>query len=116
MVEIDARLQTLRPDPAIETAKDGAKATSGAGFGMRVGTEMVSAVLVGFGLGYALDNWLNTKPGFMMGGLLLGAVTGFVNVYRVVKGLDDAVGLGRAIEAKAEADRQKAEAKRTDDQ
>jgi len=104
LADIQSRLETLRPEEAPATAESDEAAKRGMGFGFRIGTEMVSAVVVGFGLGYALDHWLNTKPLFLMIGLLLGAAAGFMNVYRVVKGLDAAVGLGRALEAKKALD------------
>ncbi len=40
---------------------------------------------VGIGGGIALDNWLNTRPGFLLGGLLLGTVAGFYAMYRMLR-------------------------------
>ena len=53
--------------------------------GFRVGTELLSGVLVGAALGYVLDNSLNTKPIFLILMLMLGGVAGFLNVYKFVK-------------------------------
>ncbi|NCC22289.1 MAG: AtpZ/AtpI family protein [Alphaproteobacteria bacterium] len=55
--------------------------------GVRVGTELAAAIIVGGVLGYALDIWLGTEPILFMGLLFLGIITGFVNVYRVVYGM-----------------------------
>ena len=49
---------------------------------LRVGTEMVSALLVGVGIGYFLDYWLATKPWFLIIFFFLGAGAGVLNVYR----------------------------------
>jgi ATP synthase protein I len=70
------------------------------GLGMRISVEMVVTVAVGAGIGYMLDAWLGTAPLLMIVFLFLGAAAGVSNVYRVVQGLDEGVGLGRAIEAK----------------
>jgi ATP synthase protein I len=75
------------------------------GLGMRIGVEMVVTVAVGAGIGYLLDAWLGTAPLMMVLFLFLGAGAGVSNVYRVVRGLDEAVGLGRAIEEKERRDR-----------
>jgi ATP synthase protein I len=73
---------------------------SGVGLATRIGVELVVTTLVGTALGYGLDRWLGIAPAMMIVGLLLGGAAGVSNVYRVVKGLDDGVGLGRAIEEK----------------
>ncbi|MBF0142704.1 MAG: AtpZ/AtpI family protein [Magnetococcales bacterium] len=57
---------------------------AGLGFAMRLGSEMVSAVLVGLGLGYLLDQWLGTGPWCMVASLFFGVAAGFLNVYRAV--------------------------------
>lgn len=50
---------------------------------LRLGTEMVAAVLVGTFLGYLLDGYLGTKPWLTVAGLVIGAIAGIRNVYRV---------------------------------
>ena len=76
---------------------------SGIGVGMRISIELVSAVAVGVGIGWLFDGWLGTTPWLMVLFLFLGFLAGMMNVYRVVKGLDDAVGLGRALREKSAA-------------
>jgi F0F1-type ATP synthase assembly protein I len=46
-------------------------------------TLIGSIVLLG-GLGYAVDQWRGTFPGFFLGGLILGLITGF---YQLAKAL-----------------------------
>ncbi len=59
-------------------------AGSAFGQGTRLALELVSGVLVGAGLGYALDRWLGTTPWLMMLFFLLGLYAGFRNLLRVV--------------------------------
>jgi len=50
----------------------------------RVGVEMVVATIAGAGLGYFTDRWLDTAPWFLVVGVVLGGVAGFLGVYRLV--------------------------------
>ncbi len=65
---------------------------SGIGFAMRLGVELVAALIVGVAIGYFLDRWLGTKPWLMLVFFLLGSAAGFLNVYRVMTGLGQTVG------------------------
>lgn len=73
-----------------------ASRSSGIGMAWRISVELVSAVVVGSGIGWFLDGWLETRPWFMVVFLFLGGAAGVMNVYRVVKGYDDSVGFGQA--------------------
>ncbi len=53
-----------------------------------LGIDLVTNTLVGIGLGYALDRWLGTMPWFMISGLVLGSVAGFVTVFRALNKQD----------------------------
>lgn len=59
---------------------------------MRIGVEIVAALIVGVGFGLLLDSWLGTKPWFMLVFFVLGAAAGMFNVYRVVRDQGGAVG------------------------
>ena len=83
----------------------------GIGLGMRIGIELVVSVLVGGGIGLFIDNKLNTKPIFMLAFLALGFAAGVLNVLRLTKGLDQAVGLGRAMRNKEGRKKQNGETK-----
>ncbi|KAA5606523.1 AtpZ/AtpI family protein [Roseospira marina] len=83
---------------------------AGLGLGMRIGVELVATLAVGGGIGYMIDAWAGTAPLFMVVFLFLGGAAGVSNVYRVVKGLDEGVGLGRAIEAKKRHDAEQGQA------
>lgn len=51
--------------------------------GMRVGVEMVTALVVGVAIGWALDRWLGTRPVFLGIFVLLGGAAGVLNVWRI---------------------------------
>lgn len=53
--------------------------------GFRVGTELLSGVVVGAALGYFLDQFFGSKPWLLILFLFLGGSAGFLNVYRFVK-------------------------------
>lgn len=53
------------------------------GIGLRVGVELVSALVVGVVIGWALDHWLRTTPLFLAIFVLLGGAAGILNVWRL---------------------------------
>jgi ATP synthase protein I len=65
---------------------------NGLGFAMRIGTDLVAALVVGVGIGVLLDYWLDTKPWFLIVFFLLGAAAGFLNIFRLVSGYGLAAG------------------------
>lgn len=46
--------------------------------------SLIGAIMLFAGLGYALDGWLGTSPGFLIGGLILALVYGFAQLALVV--------------------------------
>ena len=50
---------------------------------MRVGVELVAAVIVGLAIGWALDAWLKTRPLLLILFAFLGGIAGIVNVWRL---------------------------------
>lgn len=75
-----------------QSLSGGAPGMSGLGWAFRVGVEMVSALVVGVGIGYGLDWWLGTKPWFLVVFFLLGSAAAIMNVYRAAMGYGLAVG------------------------
>ena len=59
---------------------------------IRIGTELVAALVVGVGIGYFLDYLFGTKPWFLVLFFFLGAGAGILNVYRAAKGLGMTLG------------------------
>jgi ATP synthase protein I len=104
--DLDARLRAARGGPDKKETPRGRGMQSWLGQGLRIGIEMVVSVAFGAGLGYLIDGWAGTAPLFMIVFLFLGFAAGIMNVLRIVRGLDEAVGLGRAMREKAERDEQ----------
>jgi ATP synthase protein I len=53
------------------------------GIGMRVGVELLSALVIAVGIGLLLDRWLHTLPLFLILFVLLGGAAGILNVWRM---------------------------------
>lgn len=79
----EARLRAaeVRVNPPASTQTGTA---SPMGIGVRVGVELVSALVVGLAIGFALDWWLGTKPWFLALFVLLGGAAGVANVWRLM--------------------------------
>ena len=68
--------------------KSVSKRNNGAGFGFKISTEIVAALIVGAGIGLLVDNYFNTKPFGLIIFFILGALAGFLNVYRVMRRIE----------------------------
>lgn len=60
--------------------------------GLRAGAELITSILAGGLIGYGLDRWLDTMPIFLIAMLILGVITGFVNVWRTTQNIGHKVG------------------------
>lgn len=69
---------------------------TGMGLAFRIGIELVAALVVGVGIGWLLDVWLDTKPWLMVVFFFLGAGAGILNVYRTVSSYGLAGGYRKA--------------------
>ncbi len=76
-----------RPTPHPADAPKQAAKPDGAGsamsLGLRAGSEFVSAVIVGLGIGWVLDRALGTNPAFLIVFFLIGVAAGVWNVIRL---------------------------------
>ncbi len=77
------RLGQQRPDEPSETGR-GPPAADASGYarGFRLSSELVGGVLLGAGIGWALDRVLGISPWGLIVFLLLGFVAGVMNVMR----------------------------------
>ena len=64
------------------------KKQSGAGFGFKISTEIIAALIVGVGIGLIVDKYLGTKPFGLIIFFIFGAIAGFLNVYRVMRRIE----------------------------
>jgi len=83
--EFDDRLRKARTRHGLDAAENGGKGSVPGpwGFGLRAGVELVSALIVGVGLGFLLDRWLGTSPWLLMVMILVGGAAGVMNIYRL---------------------------------
>ena len=87
-----ARAQNVRNQPAVG---DRSATQQGLGLGLRIGIELVVAIGVATGLGWAIDRWLGTRPWGIIVLFFLGVAAGMLNVYRAVSGISTPVGYRR---------------------
>ena len=92
--DLDSRLQRARKatDRPADKGPSGNNDRSGLNFAMRLGVEMIAALIVGVTIGYFLDRWLGTKPWLMLLFFVLGSAAGCLGVYRAATGLGQTVG------------------------
>lgn len=97
----DPRLKSIQDKISkIKTAKsaaekhnaDKAEDNENMRIGLQAGAELITAIIAGGLIGYGLDKWLSTKPFFLIAMLVLGVITGFVNVWRTTQNIGYKVG------------------------
>jgi len=97
--EIDkARAERVRTQPVVQHRS---VLQQGLGLGFRIGIELVVAIVVATGLGWAIDRWLGTRPWGMIVLFFLGVAAGMLSVYRAVTGISGPVGYRRGDQADA---------------
>ena len=97
----DARArQGLTPRPPVISGGTYEGGPSPLSIGLRVGVELVSALLVAVVIGYWLDRWLHTSPVLLGVFVLLGGAAGVANVWRIMG--PGAIGAGATKESKGD--------------
>lgn len=73
------------PHPAPEQRPESKSSPAGSAMslGLRAGSEFVSAVIIGLGIGWVLDRALGTNPAFLIVFFLIGVAAGIWNVIRL---------------------------------
>ncbi len=79
------KIDNLSDEKKLENVK---KRETGAGFGFKISTEILAALVVGVGIGLIVDNYFNTKPIGLIIFFIFGALAGFLNVYRVMRRIE----------------------------
>ena len=59
------------------------------GSAFKLGTELVSAVIVGTIIGFILDTWFGTKPWLIIVFFFLGSAAGILNVIKAAKKMQE---------------------------
>jgi ATP synthase protein I len=83
---LSGELKGRTAPPAAPEQKPGPKSSpsgSAMSLGLRAGSEFVSAVIVGLGIGWVLDRALHTNPAFLIVFFLIGVAAGIWNVIRL---------------------------------
>jgi ATP synthase protein I len=84
---LSAELKGRAAPPSGPKPKSPPKADAAAGsamsLGLRAGSELISAVILGLGIGWVLDRALGTNPAFLIVFFLLGVAAGVWNVIRL---------------------------------
>jgi len=75
--------QAPPPEPKPAPKADAGSTGSAMSLGLRAGSEFVSAVLLGLGIGWVLDRALGTNPAFLIVFFLFGVAAGMWNVIRL---------------------------------
>ena len=83
--EFNIRLKIAQKKAKKRLLKNNKNNTSSLGAALKLSTEMVAAVFVGFTIGFILDSWFDTKPWLTICFFLMGATTGILNVIRSAK-------------------------------
>jgi len=107
--DLEQRLDKARRGRKREASGAGAEGGSGIpgnalGLALRIGTELVVAVVVATAIGWACDRWLGTRPWGMIVFFFLGVAAGMMNVWRAVKGMGMAVGYRQPPSAERDKD------------
>jgi ATP synthase protein I len=71
------------PTPEQKPERKPDLAGSAMSLGLRAGSEFVSAVIIGLGIGWVLDRVLHTNPAFLIVFFLIGVAAGIWNVIRL---------------------------------
>ncbi|MDC0161735.1 AtpZ/AtpI family protein [bacterium] len=83
--ELKERIEAANRTYATATNK---KKESSAGFGFKISTEIIAALVIGVGIGLIVDKYLGTKPFGLIIFFIFGALAGFLNVYRVMRRIE----------------------------
>lgn len=89
--DLDRRLDALKKSRRKQKQeRDRGNQGTAAGIAFRLVTELVVGIAVGVGIGWFLDDFLGTKPWFLILFFLLGTAAGLFNVIRAAKSIQEA--------------------------
>ncbi len=80
--EIKTRLKIAKNKISKKSLNNNNQSSSSMGLALKLGTELVAAVLVGTIIGFILDNWFDTKPWLIIIFFFIGVSAGIANVIR----------------------------------
>ena len=83
--KISTRLEIAKKKIKKNQIKNKDSNVASMGKALKIGTELVAAVMVGTILGFILDNWFGTKPWLIIFFFIMGVVAGILNVIKSAK-------------------------------
>ena len=83
--EISARLEIAKRNIKKDQIKNKSSNVASLGKALKIGTELVAAVVVGSTLGFILDGWFGTKPWLIISFFFMGVIAGILNVIKSAK-------------------------------
>lgn len=83
LTSLDERLQAIQDAEKVRTGTVHKKPDKGYSQGNRVLTELIAGLAGGALIGWCVDHWLGTSPGFLLGFLFLGIGVAFRNIIRI---------------------------------
>ena len=88
--ELKARLEEARQKQHAGSWDGGLKVEQrgAAGRAWRLSVEIIAAFLVCGGLGWIIDDWLDTRPVFLLVFVVIGMIVGVYNVFKVAKAMN----------------------------
>ena len=100
--DFEARLQKAQHG-ASDKDRQGHRESGAYGIATRLVAELVSGLVIGVGLGWLLDRWLDTAPWLLVTFFILGAAAGLNNVMRAARQMSEEAARRQAEEAKDDA-------------
>ena len=83
--EIATRLEIAKKKIKKNYVENSGSNAAALGNALRIGTELVAAVIVGSIIGFLLDGWFDTKPLLTISFFFMDVVTGILNVFKSAK-------------------------------
>ena len=83
LASLDERLKAIQQAELVRTGTAQKKPDKGYSQGNRVLTELIAGLAGGGLMGWLVDSWLGTSPGFLLGFLFLGIGVAFRNIIRI---------------------------------
>lgn len=83
LASLEERLRAATEAEKVRTGTAQKKPDGGYTLGNRVLTELIAGLAGGALIGWVLDRWLDTLPGFLLGCMFLGTAVAFRNIIRI---------------------------------
>ena len=85
--EISTRLEIAKKNLKKKQFTNQSSNATSLGKALKIGTELVAAVVVGSTLGFILDNWFDTRPWLIISFFIMGVAAGILNVIKSAKNM-----------------------------